>query len=374
MVLILLAVGVGLLSLGTNAGIYSVRTASAIAARSAADSGLTMALFEMNERYGSDQWDENNLPQGTESLPHCDSAFTYTVSRDAAGYVIESTGTNGRTEKTVACTLEFRGPFEYAIFGDSRVNLKKSAKVDWYNYDDDDPPMQIGTNSTKKGVITLKKSATITGNVVVGVGGDPDVAVSNSGEITGDIRVSPEEHPIPLITVPEWLEGLPSSGTMKDSTTLSSSAKYKRIDLKNGETMKVNDDVSVYVTGDMTLGNSVEIEIADDASLVLYLGGDFESKNSALINVETKDAKKFQMVGLESCKDIDFKNSSEMYGTIYAPKADVVMHNSNKTWGAIVANKLEFKNSGELYYDASLREYKPDNSPIRFVMTNWHER
>jgi len=31
-VLILLAVGVGLLSLGTNAGVYSVRTASAIAA------------------------------------------------------------------------------------------------------------------------------------------------------------------------------------------------------------------------------------------------------------------------------------------------------------------------------------------------------
>ncbi|MHC4580710.1 MAG: DUF7305 domain-containing protein, partial [Planctomycetota bacterium] len=351
-----------------------VRSASAISARSAADSGLTMALFEMNERYGTEAWDENNLPEGTESLPHCDSAFTYTVSRDAAGYVIESTGTNRGTAKTVACTLEFRGPFEYAIFGESRVNLKNSAKVDWYNYDDDDPPMQIGTNSTKKGAVTLKKSATVNGNVVIGVGGDPDVAVSNSGEITGDIRVSPEENPIPLITVPEWLERLPSSGTMKDSITLSSSAKYKRIDLKNGNTMKVNDDVSIYVTGDITLGNSVEIEIADDASLILYLGGDFESKNSVQINVETKDAKKLQMVGLDSCKDIDFKNSSEMYGTIYAPKADVVMHNSNKTWGAIVSKKLEFKNSGELYYDASLREYKPDNSPVRFVMTNWHER
>ncbi|MHC4433741.1 MAG: DUF7305 domain-containing protein, partial [Planctomycetota bacterium] len=254
------------------------------------------------------------------------------------------------------------------------VNLKNSAKVDWYNYDDDDAPMQIGTNSTKKGAVTLKKSATVNGNVVIGVGGDPDVAVSNSGEITGDIRVSPEENPIPLITVPEWLEGLPSSGTMKDSITLSGPTKYKRIDLKNGNTMKVNDDVSIYVTGDITLGNSVEIEIADDASLILYLGGDFESKNSVQINVETKDAKKLQMVGLDSCKDIDFKNSSEMYGTIYAPKADVVMHNSNKTWGAIVSKKLEFKNSGELYYDASLREYKPDNSPVRFVMTNWHER
>ena len=161
---------------------------------------------------------------------------------------------------------------------------------------------------------------------------------------------------------------------MKDNTTISDSARYKRIDLKNSKTLKVEGDVAIYVSGDVTLGNSVEIEIADGASLVLYVGGDFESKNSAKINVETKDAKKFLMLGLDSCEDIDFKNSSEMYGMIYAPEADIVMHNSNKTWGAIVAKTLEFKNSGELHYDAYLRDLKPDNAPVRFVITNWHEK
>lgn len=48
--MILLAMSVGLLSLGLNSRIYSMRTASDIAARCAADAGLTMAVFEMNEK------------------------------------------------------------------------------------------------------------------------------------------------------------------------------------------------------------------------------------------------------------------------------------------------------------------------------------
>ena len=86
-----------------------------------------------------------------------------------------------------------------------------------------------------------------------------------------------------------------------------------------------------------------------------------------------KDAKKLQIYGLDSCESMDFKNSSEMYGTIYAPNADVVMHNSSKTYGAIISKSLEWKNSGELHYDVSLRDVTEDDEAVRFVMTNWHE-
>ena len=49
-VLILLAMGTGLLSLGLHSRINSIRTTSGIAARCAADAGLVKALFEMNEK------------------------------------------------------------------------------------------------------------------------------------------------------------------------------------------------------------------------------------------------------------------------------------------------------------------------------------
>ncbi len=49
-VVILLAMGMGLLRLGLNSRIYSIRTSSDIAARSAADTGMTKALYEMNKK------------------------------------------------------------------------------------------------------------------------------------------------------------------------------------------------------------------------------------------------------------------------------------------------------------------------------------
>ncbi len=62
-VVILLAMGMGLLRLGLNSRIFSIRTTSDIAARSAADAGLTKALFEMNEKLQVKPWDDSTLPQ-----------------------------------------------------------------------------------------------------------------------------------------------------------------------------------------------------------------------------------------------------------------------------------------------------------------------
>jgi len=63
-----------------------------------------------------------------------------------------------------------------------------------------------------------------------------------------------------------------------------------------------------------------------------------------------------------------------MYGAIYAPNADVVMHNSNKTYGAIIVKSLEWKSSSELHYDVSLRDVDADDEAVQFVMTKWYER
>ncbi len=375
-VMILLAMGVGLLSLGANARINSIRVSQVIAARSAADSGLTMAVFEMSEKLKVKPFDDNSLPEATnEALPYCDSVYSYTVTDNSDdSYTIEAEGISGGAVRRVACTLKVLGPFEYAIFGQDGMQLMNSSKVDWYNFDDDDKLLQIGTNSIEAGAITLKNSAYINGDVVVGAGGDPDVAVSNSGTIAGDTLASREEHELPAIIVPESLQSLPSSGTIQNDVVVTTSAKYSGIDLQNSKTMKIDGDVALYVTGDIILGNSAEIEIDDDGSLILYLGGNIESKNSSKINNNTEDAKKLQIYGLDSCEVMNFKNSSEIYGTIYAPNADVIMHNSNDVYGAIISKTLEFKNSGELHYDASLRDVTADDEAVRFIITNWHEQ
>ncbi len=374
-VMILLAMGVGILSLGTNARIQATRASSAIAARVAADSGLEMAVFQMNQQLQSKVLTNDSLPQAVkQALPHCDLLYSYTAKQNNDGsYNIECTGIAGGREKVVGCTLEYQGPFEFAVFGEAGMLLHNSSKVDWYNNDEDDAPLQIGTNSTAAGAITLKNSAWVNGHVVVGVGGDPDVAVSNKGDIEGGTFVAPEEYELAEITVPEWLDSLPSSGSIKKNTKISSSGKYSDINLKNSKKIEITDDVVLYIEGDIILGNSADIEIAEDASLTLYLGGNIEQKNSSSVNNNTKDAKKLQIYGLESCTSLDFKNSSDIYGTIYTPNADVVMHNSNKTYGSIIAKSLDWRNSVELHYDVSLRDVDADDEAVKFVMTNWYE-
>src|SRR4030065_589917 len=115
-VMILLAMGVGILTLGTSSRIYATRSVSDIAARCAADSGLTMALFEMNEKLKVKPWNDSTLPEATnESLPNCDAVFSYTDTRNpGTGYTIESIGTSGHAERKDSCTLTPQGPLEYA--------------------------------------------------------------------------------------------------------------------------------------------------------------------------------------------------------------------------------------------------------------------
>ena len=375
-VMILLAMGVGLLSLGSNSRMYSIRVASDIAARCAADTGLTTALFEMNEKLKVKPWNDSSLPEATnESLPYCDAVFSYTVTGNpSTGYTIESIGTSGIAERKVVCILKPQGPFEFAVFAEEGAELKNSALVDWYNYDIDDEILKFGTNSIASGAFTFRNSATINGDVVVGVGGNPDLVIDDFGAtITGETRALTERNTLLPIAVPQWLESLPSSGTIQNNTTITNSAKYNSINLENSKTLLIDGDVSLYVIGEIILSNSAEIQIDNDASLILYLGGDFEGKNSSTINNLTQETKKLQIYCLDSCENILFKNSSDFYGVLYAPDADVIMYNSANIYGAIVAKDFEQKNSGTFNYDASLRDASVNDEAVRFVVTNWYE-
>ena len=125
-IVILLAMGVGLLSLGQNSRIYSIRTASDIAARCAADAGLTMALFEMNEKLQVKPWNDSTLPQAKGvSLPYCDAVCSYIVTGDlGGGYVITSLGESGQARRFVRATIGLNGAFNNAILTKNNLILK----------------------------------------------------------------------------------------------------------------------------------------------------------------------------------------------------------------------------------------------------------
>jgi len=337
---------------------------------------MTQALFEMNEKLKVKPWNGSSLPEAiNESLLYCDATFSYTVTGNPiSGYTVESTGICGQAERKVIGTLEPQGPFEFAIFGDRGLELKNSAVVDWYNYGSDDNNLKVGTNSIASGAVILRNSAAVNGDVVVGVSGNPSVVINNYGAtITGETRAMTERNELPPISVPEWLQSLPSSGILTKGITIYNSAKYSGINLKTEETLVIDGDVTLYIVGGIILNKSAELRIENDASLILYLGGDFEGKNSTNINNQTQNPKKLQIYCLDSCENMRFKNSSDFYGAIYAPNADVIMDNSASLYGAVIAKSFEQRNSGNLNYDASLRDANVNDEAVRFTIKNWHE-
>jgi hypothetical protein len=374
-ILILLTVGASVLSLGLNSRIFSIRNASNISARCAADAGLTKALYEMNQKLQDTPWLGYELPCETNTyLPNCNAYYTYTVTGNPiSGYRIESTGTSGQNTKKVSCALKLQGPFEAAIFTKNGLTLYNSAEVNGYNYGEDKKNLKIGTNSTESGSISLKSYAIVDGDVVVGTGADPNDVIDNNGTITGHTGTLSQEYDMPPITVPNWLSSFPSSGTIKNDTTLYSSAKYDSIDLNSGKTITIEKDVIIYVTGEMILKNDAELLIGEDASLTIYLGGNFEGKNSSNINNGTKIPKNLKIYGLDGCESMTFHNSSDLYGTIYAPNANIEMDNSADVYGSVISKSFDQKNSADFFYDASLRDVSIHDEAVYFVVTEWNE-
>jgi len=379
---IMLVMGVGLLSLGQNSRLRAVRTGSEIVARSAADAGLTKGVFEMNKKLSIKPWTDSNLPSAiNELLPNCGATFTYTVTKGPNSvYNIEAIGSSGSAQKKVASTLKLKGLFEYAIFTNGALTLMNGITVDMYNAGAGAPALQIGTNSTLAGSITAKTGVKIDGDVIVGVGGNPDTVINSMLEatITGDTYPAFEQYKMSSITVPAWLQALPSKGTLTGGTTLTTSAKYDSINLGNSQIVTNNGPVTLYVTGNITLDNSAQIQIVDkitnpDASLTIYLGGNFVSQNGGIINNIAKDPQKLKIYGLDTCQSFNFKSGSVFYGAIYAPKANIQLNAWVEYYGACEANSFTQNVKANFHYDALLRNASVNDVGVRFVVKQWHE-
>jgi len=378
-VLILLAMGAGLLSLGLNSRTVSTRTALDIAARCAADAGLTAALFEMNEKLKVEPWDGSTLPQATDiDLPNCDATYSYTVTGDLTnGYTIRSVGRAEQATRTVCATLRLQGLFEHAIFVEETITMEQNNQVVGYNSDTGETGLnvQIGTQSTAPGSITFG-SGTITGDVVIGVGGDPQTVVQSGGTITGRIYALSEEYELPTITPP----ALPDKGTIDvQSTTVLSPADsgiYASItSLNNGGLIEITGgDVVLHITGDIRMDNFSEIRIDNGSSLTLYVDGNMTFVNGAGINNPSGKCADMKLYATGTDPQVlELKNNSNVFGVIYAPNADIIIKNNAVLHGSVTAKNFTIKNNGTFYYDEALRDVSVSDEGVSFVVKRWYE-
>ena len=405
---LLLVMGLGMLRLGTQARVYAARTSHDIAARGAADAGLTKALWALNQRLGAGL-SAGPLPEQIDQiLANCNATFSYDMARpgempagplvvsvgedDPFGvkipfetrYEIRCTGRCGIAERTVHATVKLQGLFESAVLSQGRISLMPNTTITGYNSadpTDTDIDVKIGTTSINDNSITLGPGSIVEGDVFVGVGGAPAEVIGAGGTITGQKFTLTEELQFPVITVP----ALASFGTVISAKgvtvtmTPANSGIYKEIKLSSkagtpGVLEITGGRVVLYLTGNIDLGNSDEIVVRAGSSLVLYAGGNIATGNSAgFVNENSLTSTLKIFATRQDTQTFELKAKSDVFGLVYAPNANVELYPKSKLYGAIVAGNISIKSNGTFYYDEALRNVSPDDEGVHFVVERWWE-
>jgi hypothetical protein len=376
-VVLLTLIGVGLLQVGLCSRLLAIGSAHKIEACSAADAGLTKAIYAINEQLKSSP-DISQLQAIDEMLPYCDGTFSYTVTSSGNGeYIVEATGKVGRFEKTVRAKLQFQGPFDHALIVKNNIVLKPGAVVDGYNFTKEGEKLTFGTTTTLPANVVLGMGALVDGDLVVGVGGDPETVISAPmATITGKKYALTEQVEFPSITTPEWLEAMPSQGTISGATTITSSGRYDGINAGQGDIITIDGSVTLYLTGNISLMNSAEIQINNanpDASLTIYLAGDLFCKNGGALNNLTEDPTRLKLFGLDTCTNLSFATTGTFYGGICAPNAMANFKSSVEIYGAVAAQCFLQGQAAGFHYDAALKQCGPDDPCTKITVKRWSE-
>lgn len=435
-VVILSFIGVALLRLGFYSRLQAIRTTQKISARAAADAGIEHAVISMIS-----WWNALGAAKSKDAITTCpllnapvgytfidgesnpdtygSAAFIYNIFPipsdvndpyydDYAVAIVESAGTAGNMTKTVGVKLWFKSDFK-AIGVEEGITIKNSGMLYVIPSTED---FTIQTNSIlspPKGGVDLKYGIYVPGEVVIGPGGDTDVAVvvKNDVIIEDGAHVAPDLMKFSTHTPPDLPDGIyyytdpndPNSITETpsgpdDIRTIIADGKFPNIDTAEKIIIKGNHGVDsdgqlipleVYIIGDVLLKSGAGIEIKQGSAVDLYLGGKMlvmvgadivyedAAEQKAIYgkvpdstwvpdyeNFIIEAAKSLTIYGTETCKDIEFNNGADLYALISAPFAGIRMKNSGDFYGAVIAsNSFMMDNSSNFYFVAGLFDFPP---------------
>jgi hypothetical protein len=312
------------------------------------------------------------------------------VEPDAENPVVESTGRVALVEshvlyKTARVVLEEEKykPWLNGIFGDEELDFSSNAIVDSYDsrngaYGGSNMGSEghVGTNGTDYGCIDLASNARIYGNAVSGPESDPESVIITRGnsEIFGEMDSLSEENDMPSVSPPE---GLPYRGSYflgsNDSDTISQSGEYASFRLDSNATVTITADVILYITGEFSMRSNTELEIAGGIKVTIYLGGSFEQNSNTEINNLSKDPTSLLIYGTDSFNgEMEWNSNSELWGSVYVPKADVHLNSNADFYGSISAKSFDCDSNSKIHYDLALAALTLDGADgTPFTVKSW---
>ncbi len=388
MVVLLLIIGIGLLALGSGARKQAVSTATAISARTAADAGLLDAVHLMSaklkqKRQNNEPWDNAWLPYESSDTNLADASYCYEITGNASsGFQVASKGRSGISQKEVHGVLEVRSVWS-GITVSGNIHCGTGGFVT-------DPPGEefvLRTNSVDFGAVTLENGVVIPGDVVIGPDGDRDTVIilRDDSMITGQMYAALGELVFPQVVPPS---GLPDKGTISiggsEVVTINSDGQYSDLMIGDSGTVRIENDggvgepkptIKIYVTGNVQLWGAGKLLVAEDTSVIMYVGGRLELRDDAEINTTVKDATKLIICGTDTCDSIVLENTCDFYGAVYARNADLRLENTGDLYGSFVGRSLTMDNTSTIYHYVTALAIVDidDDMASRFRTKHWWE-
>jgi len=313
--------------------------------------------------------------------------------------VVEGTGRvpwSGKQtiDRTVRVVLDMRSRsiFEFGIFADRGVGLGSSVEIDSYDstqglYDANKRTHngRVGTNSTTANSIYLGNNAKIFGNSGVGFGTDRDaldsVINTSAGYLEGTKFILPDEFLLNSVWPPlKILLSIKGEYYYNDpvnigSISSSNNGTYTSFNLAQGK-VRVDGDVTLFILGEFKMDQSTTLEVGENSSLQLYLGGSFVQWQYTAVNNLTKDPSKLLILGTDLFTgEMVWNASSDLYGAIYVPGAEVRYDSTSDLYGGVVCKELDIAANARVHYDEALKEVGAFKGgvPDRFVKS-WQQK
>jgi hypothetical protein len=237
--------------------------------------------------------------------------------------------------------------------------------------------IQVG-NAKIKGIIRTGPD----GQASVGANG----SVGDAGWVNGGQRGIQAGHfaddvnvEFPSVKLPPSFNGFPppagkyqvNGTTYKYSLNNSMNWQLSTLD---GSVYVSGGDVVLYVTDNIKIGSGMQIRIATNSSLTVYMAGATTTISGQGIVNESGQAKNFTYYGLPSNKAVDFGANAAFVGSIYAPQAAFTLGGGgNNTYdfvGRCVTKSAKMNGHYNFHYDEVLETVA---APTGYIATSWDE-
>lgn len=137
-------------------------------------------------------------------------------------------------------------------------------------------------------------------------------------------------------------------------------------------TLVINGNVTFVITDQIQL--SGEVEIANDASLEIFVGGDVDIGGNGVVNRNKPENFLIYSTATEASGNrVRIRGNSAFSGAVYAPNSRIEVRGGAEVFGALVGDTIEFTGNVAFHYDEVLAGTSSSWSEDSSQVVGWRE-